>query len=191
MCYREQEVAALSPFPSSQAAKAHWEPPDWYAIYTRSRHEGVVERYLNRYDDLQTYLPTKMAWSSRKDRRQLIEVPALPGYLFIACNLTPMLRAEVKKAPGVVTIISSDGQPSRIPPSQIKSLRILLDSHQDVVIHKEWSHGQRVLIQKGPLKGATGVLVRTQDNKHRLLVAIEYVGLAVSIDIHESDVELL
>ena len=160
----------------------------WYAVATRSRHEHSVARFLDRHD-VETYVPLKRVWSARVDRRRQIDVPALPGYLFIRCELTPDIRATVKKAPGVVCLVSVSNQPSRIPDSQIESLRILLQSHQEVVVLHEWTEGQSVIIRSGPIKGASGTLVRVKQDQHRLVVRIEHIGLALSVDVHEADVE--
>lgn len=160
----------------------------WYAVATRSRHEHTVARFLNQYA-VETYVPTKRVWSTRVDRRKQIDVPALPGYMFIRCGLNPDVRATVKKAPGVVCIVAISGQPCRIPDDQIRSLRILLDSREDFTVLHEWEPGQSVRIKTGPMKGATGSLVRVDSGQHRLMVRIEHIGLALSVNVHEADVE--
>src|SRR5688500_12879854 len=93
----------------------------WYAIYTRSRHEKQVAAYLER-QKIETYLPLRRAWSSRKDRKVTIEVPALPGYLFVRCPLYGETRALIKRASGVLRLVENAGQPARIPNEQIESL---------------------------------------------------------------------
>ncbi|MGC8667538.1 MAG: UpxY family transcription antiterminator [Chthonomonadales bacterium] len=166
-----------------------WEQ-GWFAVYTRARHEHAVERYLQR-KNLVTYLPLKKVWSTRRDRRKKILLPALPGYLFIRCAMTPDVRAEVKKAPGVVSLISTDGIPSRIPDDQINSLRILLESELEVETLSRFEPGKLVRIRSGPLAGASGILERVNPGKNRLIVRIDTIGMACSVDIHEADVELV
>jgi transcription antitermination factor NusG len=164
--------------------------PGWFAVYTRARHEHAVERYLQR-KNLATYLPLKKVWSTRRDRRKKILLPALPGYLFIHCTMTPDVRAEVKKAPGVVSLISTDGVPSRIPEDQINSLRILLESELEVETLSRFTPGTLVRIRSGPLTGACGILERVNPGKNRLIVRIDTIGMACSVDIHEADVEVI
>src|SRR5882672_4363056 len=106
----------------------------WYAVYTRSRHEKQVERML-RQMELETYLPLRMTWSRRLDRKQMIEVAALPGYLFVRCVLLPERRAAIKRAVGVVHLVENCGRPCAIPPEQIESLRLLLASGEGVSEH--------------------------------------------------------
>jgi transcription antitermination factor NusG len=163
-------------------------PDAWYAVYTRSRQEQAVGRYLAR-PGVEVYVPTQQQWSRRLDRRKLIEVPALPGYLFVRCDLTPELRAEIKKAPGVVSIIVSNGRPARIPDDQVASLRILLGSGREVTATAALAEGERVQIAAGPLKGVVGLLERVDAGQRRLVVRIDHVGLSVAVSIHAGDVE--
>src|SRR5712671_3888503 len=90
----------------------------WYAVYTRSRHEKQVEVMLRR-QELTTYLPLRRAWSRRQDRRVTVELPALPGYLFVRCALFGEVRAQIKKASGVIRLVENAGRPCAIPESQI------------------------------------------------------------------------
>ena len=175
---------------SADAGPNHLPAPDaaWYAIYTRSRHEHAVARFLER-DGVEVYVPTRQQWSRRVDRRKLVEVPALPGYLFVRCDLTPEFRAEIKKAPGVVSIITSNGRPARIPDDQVASLRILLGSGREVTASAAYAEGERVQIAAGPLKGVVGVLERVDAGQRRLVVRIDHVGLSVAVSIHTGDVE--
>src|SRR5436305_13082854 len=98
----------------------------WYAVYTRSRHEKQVEQILRR-SELETYLPLRKTWSSRLDRKQKIEVPALPGYLFVRCLLTAERRAEIKRSLGVVHLLERGGRPCIILPEEVDSLRLALE----------------------------------------------------------------
>src|SRR4051794_4966671 len=95
----------------------------WYAVYTRSRHEKQVNLMLQRHA-LETYLPLRRSWSRRRDRRVTVELPALPGYLFVKCVLYGEVRANIKKAPGVIRIVENAGRECVIPESQIESLRV-------------------------------------------------------------------
>ncbi|NLH98109.1 MAG: UpxY family transcription antiterminator [Chthonomonadales bacterium] len=163
----------------------------WYALVTRSRHERAVERALARLEGVETYVPLRRVWSSRVDRRVQIYTPALPGYVFLRAVLWPDIRASIKRTPGVVAFVGCESQPARIPPEQIESLRIMLACSTDVEVLTKYEPGQPVQITRGPLAGARGVLIRTNPSRHRLVVRIEQIGLALSADVHEADVEPL
>jgi transcription antitermination factor NusG len=154
----------------------------WYAVYTRSRQERPVERMLGRME-VETYLPLRRTWSRRLDRKQIIEVPALPGYLFVSCLLTAEQRAAIKRALGVVHLVENGGRPCAIPPEQIASLRRVLAGGLGAAEYPYLRVGERVRVARGPLEGARGYLTRVEPGKPRLVVAIEWVNRAVAVEI--------
>lgn len=160
----------------------------WYAVYTRSRHEKQVAALLLR-QDLDTYLPLRRAWSSRQDRKVTIEVPALPGYLFVRCTLYAETRALIKRSNGVIRLVENAGRPAVIPEAQIESLRIALAGSFNAEGHPYLKVGDRVRVTRGPMVGAEGYLVRVAENKHRLIIAVDYVNQALSVEIDARCVE--
>jgi transcription antitermination factor NusG len=161
--------------------------PHWYAVYTRSRHEKQVEAMLRR-QALETYLPLRRAWSRRCDRRVTVELPALPGYLFVRCALHGDVRAQIKRTTGVIRVVESADRPCVIPESQIESLRLVLARSFDPEAHPFLSIGDRVQVVRGPFVGAQGRLVRVAPGRHKLVVAIEFVNQAVAVEISAADV---
>jgi transcription antitermination factor NusG len=160
----------------------------WYAVYTRSRHEKQVEAMLRR-QALETYLPLRRAWSRRQDRRVTVELPALPGYLFVRCTLYGEVRAGIKKASGVIRVVESAGQPCVIPEAQIESLRVVLARSFEAEAHPFFNVGDRVQVMRGHLVGAQGRLIRVAAGRHKLVVAVEFVNQAVAVEIDAADVE--
>ena len=51
---------------------------NWYALWTRSRHEAVVRQELERIQ-VEAFLPTITKWSRWKDRKKKIDWPLFPG----------------------------------------------------------------------------------------------------------------
>ena len=54
---------------------------NWFAVWTRSRHEHVVQDHRARRD-IEVFLPTIIRWSRWKDRKKQITWPLFPGYCF-------------------------------------------------------------------------------------------------------------
>ena len=160
----------------------------WYAVYSRSRHEKQVDMMLRR-QSLQTYLPLRRAWSRRRDRRVTVDLPALPGYLFVRCALYGEVRAQIKKTPGVIRLVENAGQPCVIPETQIESLRAVLERSFEVEAHPYFNIGDRVQVARGHFVGAEGYLVRIAPGRHKLVVAVEFVNQAVAIEIDAADVD--
>lgn len=162
--------------------------PNWYAVYTRSRHEKQVETILRR-QALETYLPLRRTWSRRRDRRVTVDLPALPGYLFVRCTLYGEVRAQIKKTSGVIRLVENAGQPCAVPESQVQSLRILLERSFEVEAHPYFNIGDRVRITRGPLLGVEGFLTRVATGRHKLVVAVEFVNQAVAVEVDAADVD--
>lgn len=160
----------------------------WYALYTRSRHEKQVAEFLKR-QSIETFLPLRRVWSSRQDRKVTIQVPALPGYLFVRCILYAETRAAIKRASGVLRLVENAGRPAAIPNRQIESLRTALAASFNAEGHPFLRVGDRVRVTRGPMVGAEGYLVRVAENRHRLVIAVDYVNQALSVEIDANCVE--
>jgi transcription termination/antitermination protein NusG len=160
----------------------------WYAVTTRSRHEKLVDSLLRR-QSLETYLPLRRTWSRRRDRRLIVELPALPGYLFVRCALCSKVRARIKKTPGVLRLVENTGQPCIIPEAQIESLRVVLAASSDIEAHPYLTIGDSVQVVRGPFVGARGYLMRVAAGRHKLVVAVEFVNQAVVVEIDADHVD--
>jgi len=82
----------------------------------------------------------------------------------------------------VVKFIGIRNKPSRIPDEQIHWMHMLVAESDTVRAEKEIPVGQRVRVMIGPFKGIKGV-VRRVGSRSRLVVLIESIMQAISIDI--------
>jgi transcription antitermination factor NusG len=160
----------------------------WYAVYTRSRHEKQVELMLQR-QALETYLPLRRAWSRRRDRRVTVELPALPGYLFVHCALYGEVRAQLKKASGVIRVVENAGRPCAIPEIEIESLRTVLTRSFDAEAHPYFNIGDHVQVVRGPFVGAQGRLLRIAPGRHKLIIQVQCLNQAVAVEIDPDHVD--
>src|ERR1700716_672316 len=131
--------------------------PQWFAIWTRSRHEQVVREQLER-KNFDAFLPTITRWSRWKDRKKQVDWPLFPGYCFVRFNGAD--RLPVLKCTGVVNIVSFDGDIVAIPEHEIDSIRRLVESDLQFDPCPLIREGMMVEVTHGPLKGVVGRLVR-------------------------------
>jgi transcriptional antiterminator NusG len=164
--------------------------PAWYAVYAQVRHESKVHSRLlaKSFDCL---LPQMERWSKRRDRRKKIQVPIFPGYLFVRALLDNYEQVKILQTPGVVRIVRNEEGPLPVPESQMSSLITLLSNASVVKVHPYLNEGMRVRIVNGPLYGCEGILFRKKHEKSRLVVAIDIIQQAVSVELNEDDVEPL
>jgi transcription antitermination factor NusG len=156
----------------------------WYALWTRSRHEQVVREQLER-KHVEVFLPTITKWSRWKDRKKQIDWPLFPGYCFARFDANEAL--PILKCTGVVNIVSFQGEPAPIPEVELDSIRLLIETNlafDPVPLIKE---GSMVEVVHGPLKGVVGRLVQKKE-KARLVLSVDLIGQAVSVEIDAADV---
>ena len=157
----------------------------WFAVWTRSRHEQVVREQLAQ-KHIEVFLPTVTRWSRWKDRKKKIDWPLFPGYCFARFN--PRERLPVLTCAGVVNIISAEGgEPAPIPDSEIDGIRQLVESDLAFDPCPMIREGMMVEVVHGPLRGVIGRLLR-KNEKARLVLSVDLIGQAVSVEVDAADV---
>jgi len=156
----------------------------WHAIWTRSRHEQVVREQLER-SGYEAFLPTITRWSRWKDRKKKIDWPLFPGYCFARFDAGAKL--PILKCAGVVSIVSFDGDIAAIPEGEIDAIRRLVESDLQFDPCPLIKEGTMVQVVHGPLKGVAGHLVRKGPHA-RLILAVNIIGQAVSVEVDAADV---
>jgi transcriptional antiterminator NusG len=160
-------------------------PVRWFAIWTKSRHEQVVRTQLEQRG-FEAFLPTVTRWSRWKDRKKKVDWPLFPGYCF--ARFDPQQRMTILKCGGVVNIVSIEGEPAAIPEHEIQAIRQLVESDLAYDPCPLIREGMMVEVSHGPLKGVIGRLSRKND-KARLVLSVDLIGQAVSVEVDAADVK--
>jgi transcription antitermination factor NusG len=158
----------------------------WFAVQTRYRYEQRVATDLSA-KGLDNYLPLLREVHEWKDRRKPVEVPAFGGYLFVRFEATQRNRVRVLETAGVVRLLGHQGEIEAVPDSEIEALQLSLKSGMPCTRHPYLANGTLLRIERGPLAGLEGRLVRTA-NAFRLVVCIASVGQAVAVEVAREDV---
>jgi len=158
----------------------------WFAVWTRSRHEQVVRDQLEQ-KNITAFLPTITRWSRWKDRKKKIDWPLFPGYCF--AQFDPENALPILKCTGVVNIVSVEGKPAAIPEYELDSIRLRVGSELQFdpcpLIHE----GMMVEVIHGPLRGVVGRLLRKNAAKATLVLSVDLIGQAVSVEVDAADVK--
>jgi transcription antitermination factor NusG len=158
----------------------------WFAVWTRSRHEQVVRDQLEQ-KHIDAFLPTIPRWSRWKDRRKKIDWPLFPGYCF--ARFDPDDALPVLKCSGVVNIVGFEGRPAPIPDIELESIRVLVGSDLQYDPCPLIREGMMVEVVHGPLRGVVGRLVRKDPSRARLVLSVDLIGQAVSVEVDAADVK--
>ena len=159
----------------------------WYAVSTRSRQEKVAASMLENLA-IENFLPLAMERRQWSDRKQVVNVPLFPGYLFVRIPLLRELQLRVLKVPGVVRFIGNQSGPQAIPDAEIDGVRTVLSHRIQCVPCPTPKVGDRVRISRGVLEGIEGTFVRSGSDT-RLVISVEMIQQSIAIHVDSSDVE--
>jgi transcription antitermination factor NusG len=161
--------------------------PNWFAVYTTSRHEKRVAQHLTQRE-IEYYLPlyrSQRKWSDGS--RVTLELPLFPGYLFVRIKSTE--RSRVLDVPGALAVIggASGRQPVSLPDEAIEALRTGLESRA-AEPHPLLTVGQRARIRRGALAGMEGVVLRKKNN-FRVILTLEHIQRSIAVEVCGEDLE--
>jgi transcription antitermination factor NusG len=86
-----------------------------------------------------------------------------------------------------VNIVSFEGKPAAIPEHEIEGIRLLVQSDLQYDPCPMIQEGMMVEVTHGPLKGVVGRLLR-KGTHARLVLSVELIGQAVSVEVDAADV---
>jgi transcription antitermination factor NusG len=156
---------------------------NWYACYTKPRHERRAERLL-RERGVESYLPTIQRVSQWKDRKRLIRWPLFAGYVFGRFESTDFGR--VLATGGVLMIVRMNGRFASIPDGEFEAMRRLVDVAGGLGIEPALESlaedGQWVRVLDGAFKDIEGQIIRRR-NKQRVIVGLRAIGRGLEVDI--------
>jgi len=162
--------------------------PHWFAIRVAPRWEFYSNSELS-LRGLDTYLPLRRSKRQWSDRTKIIEQPLFPGYLF--GRFCPEDRVRVLQAPGVKQIVGIGNIPATISDSEIENLKALVSSGSLLAPWPYLYAGQRIRIDRGPLAGIEGFIVRAEQGEPRIVVSVNLLQRSVAAEISRECISLV
>ena len=165
--------------------------PQWYACYTRARHEKKVDGLL-RQRGVESFLPLVSRQSQWHDRKKTVARPLFPSYVFARSTLDALGLAL--STPGVATVVRTAGEPTPIPDQEIENVRRFAAALSSTEAQPELvpllERGQRVRIISGPFEGVEATVVE-QRGRQRVLLGLPALGQGFEIDADAGSLEIL
>lgn len=151
----------------------------WYALTVRHQHERRTAQALatSGWETLVPLYRTKRRWS---DRVKEIDLPLFAGY--VLCRFERTDRIRVEDTPGVARIVEFGGQPAALSEREVADIRAVASSKLPLTPWPYLQEGDRVRVDRGPLKGLEGTLVRHRD-PWRLVVGVELLQRAIAVEV--------
>ena len=161
--------------------------PSWYALSTKARHEKKIHNQLIQ-KGITSFLPLQTFHRRWSDRYKKVQEPLFSCYLFVKIPLKD--RLLVLQTDGAVRFVSFNGIPATIPEYQINTIKAILENDLPIERVDYLTPGQKIEVMQGPLKGTKGILAEVKNN-HRLIVRIDSIMQAISVDIDYRDIKIV
>jgi transcription antitermination factor NusG len=151
----------------------------WFALRVRSNYENTVTTILHGkgYEGFLPFYVSRRAWS---DRVKEIQRPLFPGYVF--CRFDVQRRLPVVMTPGVVCVVGVGKRPIPIDDAEIASIQAAVRSGLPAAPWPFLQIGQQVSIERGPLRGTTGILL-SYKGQHRLVLSVTLLQRSVAVEV--------
>jgi transcription antitermination factor NusG len=175
-------ITHVSPANGGRSSQSHW-----VAVYTAARHEKAIARQFQQRR-IETFLPLYRSVHRWKDRKKEVELALFPSYVFVRISTTHKL--QLLQVPGVVHIVSFNGELAAIPEQEINALRNGLDNQLCAEPCPYLRVGKRVRVIRGPMAGAEGILSRKKD-KYRVVISVDVLMRSVAVEVDITDLELI
>ena len=154
----------------------------WHAVYISSRTEKKITDLLNN-KGIEAYVPIIKTMRQWSDRKKMVELPLLNGYVFVKINSAE--NEKVMQTRGVVNFVRSEGKIAVIRDVEIERLKQLVELgyHLEATsINKKYNEGDKIKISSGVLKGIEGFVVKTKEN-NKIEVLLESIGQCIRVNL--------
>ena len=161
-------------------------PFSWYAVYIKSRAEKKAESELQS-KEIECFLPLQRKLRQWSDRKKWVEMPLIPGYLFV--KICSREHNKVIESNYIVSYVRFDGKAATIPDNQIEYLKLMLkQANAEIEITREnFEPGQLIEVIAGPLIGLQGKLVSI-NGKNKIAIELLQLGYSALVEISPNDI---
>jgi transcription antitermination factor NusG len=151
----------------------------WFALHIKSNFEKVAATILGA-KGLDVYYPSFRSRRRWSDRVKEVELPLFPGYLF--CRFNPNNRLPILTTPGVLSVVGVAKTPAPIAEGEIRSVQRIVEAGSAARPWPFLQVGQRVIIEKGALKGIEGILLEMKHH-YRIVVSVSLLQRSIAAEI--------
>lgn len=156
----------------------------WYALTVPYQHERKTEKALQTRG-LETLVPVYRSRRQWSDRVKDVEMPLFAGY--VLCHFDLSEHIQVLDTPGVAKIVGFGGAPAALDDSEIAAIRRIVGSKLPLAPWPYLKAGDRVRVERGPMRGLEGTLLRTKDAL-RLVMGVELLHRSIAVEVEQEAV---
>jgi transcription antitermination factor NusG len=154
----------------------------WFAVSVKHQHERSVEGALA-YQNFEALAPLYRVHNRWSDRVKQLDLPLFAGYVF--CRFPYRDKVRVLNTPGVRQIVGFGAAPAPVDDAEIACIQAMQRSGVPVRPWPFLKPGDRVRVERGPLRGLTGTLIREKDTC-RLVIGVDLLQRSIAAELDPS-----
>ena len=157
---------------------------NWHALYVASRQEKKVLEKLQK-KNIEAYLPIIKMMRQWSDRKKMVELPLLNGYIFVRIDATQ--NDKTLQTAGVVNFVRAEGKIAKVREVEIKRLKQLIELGYQMEangIKHNYKEGDKIKITSGALRNIEGFVVENKEGRY-IEVLLESIGQSIRVKLPE------
>jgi transcription antitermination factor NusG len=160
---------------------------NWYCIYTKPQKEELVCRMLEEFPEIELFNPKIKTKKYRRSKLYECIEELFPSYVFTRFQAGRFFHT-IQYTRGVRGLVGkSTGEPSIVEEAIIENIRSRMKDGFVCLECTTFEHGDKVMINQGPLAGFTGIFLQELKASERVLILLTAMG--VRVDLGNSHVE--
>lgn len=156
----------------------------WHALYVNSRAEKKVAELLTA-KGIEAYVPLQKIMKQWSDRKKMVEVPLLNGYVFV--NIDPSGVEKSLQTRCVVNFVKNNGTIGIVQDVEIARLKQLIELGYVIEVNRTataYKEGDKIRITSGPLKSIEGYVMENKEGRF-VDVLLEGIGQSIRVKLPE------
>ena len=85
--------------------------------------------------------------------------------------------------PGVSTVVAFGGEPAEVSEAEIAAIRAVMAAKLPVCPWPHLKPGDRVRVERGPLRGVEGTLLREENERLQFVIGVEMLQRWLAVEI--------
>lgn len=152
----------------------------WYVVHTHAHAEDRAEVHLRR-QGYEAYVPRCRTWRRHARRRELVQRPLFPRYLFVLLDVMRAQWRPILSTVGVSSLLMRDGRPIAVPPGVVEQIH---DGEAKGLFERtsgrRFSDGDPVRVVEGPFADFVGRFQGLAD-RDRVFVLLDLMERQVKV----------
>lgn len=145
----------------------------WYVCQSKPRQETKALARLNE-QGYTVYLPMLVRWERKKGEWNRTEQVMFPRYCFVRCGRDGQSIAPIRSTPGVLGLVRFGGAAATLDEATVEAIRELAEQsgRRGEDNTAPFVAGMQVVVADGPLKGLSGLVSNTADERVAVLLTL-------------------